>query len=114
MSIDSFATAKNELLNEVAQRRYITGQGGLREDFARVIAIATQLFTAIEIQARHIEERIVIACGEQVRPPAEVKFREPLNRVTASLEATHHELEINLGRRIEIQPTTPLRRATDS
>jgi len=70
MNSESLEAAKVGLLKDVSGRSAIGGRRHLRHDIERIVAIATQLFAAIERQAHQIEDQLVIACGEQARPRA--------------------------------------------
>jgi hypothetical protein len=114
MSIESLTEAKNGLLQDVSNRLPVTGRGSLRDDVERIIAIATQLFSAIERQTHLIEEELVIACGEQVRPLARTVFQGRLTRCAESLDTSFQELALNLDRRAVEQHSTQALRDTSN
>ena len=73
--------------------------GSIQDDVERLIEIAAQLFSAIERQIHLMEEELVIACGEQVRPYAQTLFKERLIGCAKSLDTSLKEIALSLEQR---------------
>lgn len=104
--------AKNSLLQDVSNRLPATGRERLRDDVERIVNVATILFSAIERQTHQIEEKLVIACGEQIRPHAHTIFEGRLTRCAESLDASLQEIALNLERRSIGPHSMSLRRSS--
>ena len=113
MSTESLVEAKNGLLESVSTRRSLDEKRDLRDDVERIMDVATKLFSAIERQAHRIEGELVIACGEQVRPLAQTVLQGRLNRCAKSLDASFHEIAMNLESRSSGEHLQPFRPAND-
>jgi hypothetical protein len=99
MSDSTMDQAKVNLVNYVSLRLAESQRGTLTDDIGRIVAIAAQLFAAIERQTHLIEEELVIACGEQARPFAQSAFNDRLRTCAMGLDASLHEIAINLKQR---------------
>lgn len=75
------------------------GAGSIQHDVERLIQIAAHLYSAIERQIHHMEEELVLACGEQVRSYAETVFKERLIHCAESLGTSLQEIAFNLEHR---------------
>jgi hypothetical protein len=73
--------------------------GSLQDDVERLIEIAAELFSAIERQIHLMEEELVTAYGEQVRPYAQTVFKERLISCAKNLDTSLQEIALNLERR---------------
>ena len=114
MSIESLTEAKIGLLHDVLRRLPLDGRNDLRDDVERIVDIATQLFSAIERQTQEIEEELVIACGEQVRPYAQTVFTERLNHCAEGLNDSLQKIAVNLEQRACAARSTSALRASSS
>src|SRR5580698_3531637 len=85
-------------LHDVSERPTST-IGNIQDDVERLIEIAAQLFSAIERQIHLMEEELVIACGEQVRPYAQTLFKERLIGCAKSLDTSLKEIALSLEQR---------------
>jgi hypothetical protein len=99
MSTETIAEAKDNLVIEVSKRLTSSTRGTLADDIGRIVAIAAQLFSAIERQTHMIEEELVIACGEQARPFAQSAFQDRLTTCAKGLDTSLHEIALNLKQR---------------
>jgi hypothetical protein len=99
MNIDTMAEAEVNLVHEVSRRLSSVERGTLVDDIGRIVAIAAQLFSAIERQTHLIEEELVIACGEQARPFAQSAFQDRLTTCARGLDVSLHEIALNLKQR---------------
>ena len=99
MSVATMAEAKVNLVHDVSERLSSASRGTLVDDIGRIVAIAAQLFSAIERQTHFIEEELVIACGEQARPFAQSAFQERLTTCANGLDVSLHEIAVNLKQR---------------
>jgi hypothetical protein len=98
-SFESSDEEENNYLHDVPQRPSSTEGRSIQDDVERLIEIAAQLFSAIERQIHHIEEELVIACGEHVRSFAQTVFKERLIHCAESLEISIQEIALQLERR---------------
>jgi hypothetical protein len=93
------AEARVNLVHDVSERLASAARGTLADDIGRIVAIAGQLFLAIERQTHLIEEELVIACGEQARPIAQSAFQDRLTTCANGLDVSLHEIALNLKQR---------------
>jgi hypothetical protein len=96
---DRLAEAKVNLVHEVSERLTSAARGTLADDIGRIVAIAAQLFSAIERQTHLIEEELVIACGEQARPFARSTLQDRLTTCANGLDVSLHDIALNLKQR---------------
>src|ERR1700689_4911779 len=96
------------VLRDVSQGSLSTLNGSLQDDVERLIEIAAELFSAIERQIHLMEEELVIAYGERVRPYAQTVFKERLiscaKSLDPSLQAIAHNLELRASDRSSTGP----------
>jgi hypothetical protein len=109
---ESLTDDGTDFLHEVPEIPLITVRGSLQDDIERLLEIAAQLFSAIERQIHLMEEELVIACREQVRPYAQTVFKERLIRCAESLDTSLKEITFNLEQRASGQASLGLLRDT--
>jgi hypothetical protein len=99
MSIETLAEAESNLVHDVSNRLASTARGTLADDVRRIVDVAAQLFSAIERQTHQMEEELVIACGEQVRPFVQTAFQERMTVCAQGLDTSLQEIAVNLQQR---------------
>jgi hypothetical protein len=109
---ESLTDDGTDFLHEVSEIPLVTVRGSLQDDVERLLEIAAQLYSAVERQIHLMEEELVIARGEQVRPNAQTVFKERLISCAESLEASMKEVALNLEQRATEQPSLGLLRHT--
>jgi|SRR5580692_5993555 hypothetical protein len=87
------------VLRDVSRRTPSSDGGSLQDDVERLIEIAAELFSAIERQIHLMEEELVTAYGEKVRPYAQTVFKERLISCAKSLDNSLQDIAQNLERR---------------
>jgi hypothetical protein len=98
-SFESPEEDEGTVLRDVSQDSPSTQSGSLQDDVERLIEIAAELFSAIERQIHLMEEELVTAYGEQVRPYAQTVFKERLISCAKNLDTSLQEIALNLERR---------------
>jgi hypothetical protein len=93
------------VLRDVSRGSPSQASGSLQDDVERLIEIAAELFSAIERQIHLMEEELVTAYGEQVRPYAQTVFKERLISCAKSLDTSLQQIALNLERRAIDRPT---------
>jgi hypothetical protein len=73
-----------------------TEGGNLHDDIERLIDIAAQLFSAIEVHIRHLEQVLTSANRDEVKSSTQTVFKEQLIRTAASLNASLCEVALHL------------------
>jgi hypothetical protein len=69
--------------------------GNLHDDIERLIDIAVQLFSAIEVHIHHLEEVLTSSHGDD-KSSTQTVFKEQLIRTAASLNASLCEVAVHL------------------
>jgi len=87
------------VLRDVSQASPSMESRSLQDDVERLIEIAAELFSAIERQIHLMEEELVTAYGENVRPYAQTVFKERLISCAKSLDTSLQDIAHNLERR---------------
>jgi hypothetical protein len=72
------------------------GGGNLRDDIERLIDIAAQLFSAIEVHIHHLEEVLTSSHDDGIKSSTQTVFKEQLIRTAASLNASLCEVALHL------------------
>jgi len=72
----------------------------IQDDVELLIAIAAQLFNAIERQIRHIEEELNHSIGGLAPRPHQIVFKEQLIRTARNLDSALDEVAYHLGDRV--------------
>jgi hypothetical protein len=73
----------------------------LQEDVERLIAIAGQLFSAIERQIHSIEESLAVVVKEHGEATGQTVLKEHFIRVAANLNTSLQEIAVRLEERTE-------------
>jgi hypothetical protein len=98
-SFDTSTSKEVGYLHDAPERDHPPSVHGLQDDVERLIEIAAELFSAIELQIRRIEEELVFAGGEEVRAYATTIFKERLIRCAQSLELSIRDIGLHVERR---------------
>jgi hypothetical protein len=85
-----------ELANRGPAHLAPSAGGSLHDDVERLIAVAGELFTAIEAHVHQIDEELSFAVRENVMPSAQTVFKEKLLRTAARLNESLHEVAVHL------------------
>jgi hypothetical protein len=70
--------------------------GSLHDDIERLIDIAAQLFSAIEVHIHHLEAVLTSTSRDEMKSSTQTVFKEQLIRTAASLNASLCEVAIHL------------------
>jgi hypothetical protein len=84
-----------------------TEGGGLHDDIERLIDIAAQLFSAIEVHIHHLEDVLTSPNRDDVKSSSQTVFKERLIRTAASLNASLCEVALNLEGRAGARTFAP-------
>jgi hypothetical protein len=84
-----------------------TEGGSLHDDIERLIDIAAQLFSAIEVHIHHLEEVLTAPIRDDVKSSSQTVFKEQLIRTAASLNASLCEVALNLEGRAGARTFAP-------
>jgi hypothetical protein len=86
-----------EALDRVSLARLTPREGGsLHDDIERLIDIAAQLFSAIEVHIHHLEEVLTSSHNDSINSSTQTVFKEQLIRTAASLNASLCEVALHL------------------
>jgi hypothetical protein len=89
---------EDDLVRDHASLTHLASRegGSLHDDIERLIDIAAQLFSAIEVHIHHLEEVLTSSHGEGIASSTQTVFKEQLIRTAASLNASLCEVAIHL------------------